>query len=69
LFVYRYIGRLGFLDGTEGLIFYFLQSLWFRFLIEAKFFERDRVKDRQAALDMVAKVRVPELAAHLESDR
>jgi glycosyltransferase involved in cell wall biosynthesis len=69
LFVYRYIGRLGFLDGTEGLIFYFLQSLWFRFLIDAKFFELDRVKDRQAALDMVAKVRVPELAAHLESDR
>jgi hypothetical protein len=38
-------------------------------LIDAKFFELDRVKDRQAALDMVAKVRVPELAAHLESDR
>ena len=39
LFFYRYIVRLGFLDGTEGLIFYFLQTLWFRFLIDAKLFE------------------------------
>jgi len=40
LFVYRYFIRLGFLDGTEGLIFFFLQTLWFRFLIDAKMFEQ-----------------------------
>jgi len=40
LFVYRYVIRLGFLDGTEGLIFFFLQTLWFRFLIDAKIFEQ-----------------------------
>ncbi len=39
LFTYRYIVRLGFLDGKEGVIFFFLQTLWFRFLIDAKLFE------------------------------
>jgi glycosyltransferase involved in cell wall biosynthesis len=39
LFFYRYIIRLGFLDGKEGLIFCVLQTLWFRFLIDAKLFE------------------------------
>jgi hypothetical protein len=42
LFLYRYFIRLGFLDGTEGLIFYFLQTFWFRFLIDAKLFEQRR---------------------------
>jgi glycosyltransferase involved in cell wall biosynthesis len=42
LFFYRYFLRLGFLDGTEGLIFYFLQTFWFRFLVDAKLFEQRR---------------------------
>jgi glycosyltransferase involved in cell wall biosynthesis len=42
LFVYRYFVRLGFLDGTEGLIFWVLQSFWFRFLVDAKIWERRR---------------------------
>jgi hypothetical protein len=44
LFVYRYFFRLGFLDGTEGLIFWVLQTFWFRFLVDAKIWEK-----RQAA--------------------
>ncbi len=40
LFFYRYILRLGFLDGKEGLIFFVLQTFWFRFLIDAKTYER-----------------------------
>jgi glycosyltransferase involved in cell wall biosynthesis len=40
LFVYRYFWKRGFLDGREGLIFYVLQTLWFRFLIDAKLYER-----------------------------
>jgi glycosyltransferase involved in cell wall biosynthesis len=36
LFMYRYVLRLGFLDGKEGFIFYFLQSLWFRLLVDIK---------------------------------
>ena len=38
-FVYRYVFRLGFLDGREGLYFAFLQALWFRMLVDAKVFE------------------------------
>ena len=40
LFLYRYVWKLGFLDGTEGLIFYVLQTFWFRFLVDAKLYER-----------------------------
>ena len=39
LFLYRYFVRLGFLDGTEGLIFWVLQTFWFRFLVDAKIWE------------------------------
>lgn len=40
LFVYRYVFRLGILDGTEGLIFWVLQTFWFRFLVDAKIWEK-----------------------------
>ncbi len=40
LFVYRYFFRLGILDGTEGLIFWVLQTFWFRFLVDAKIWEQ-----------------------------
>ena len=46
LFVYRYFFRLGVLDGTEGLIFWVLQSFWFRFLVDAKLWEKRRVTNR-----------------------
>jgi len=39
-FLYRYIFLLGFLDGWEGLIFFALQTFWFRFLVDAKIFEK-----------------------------
>jgi len=39
LFVYRYLFKLGFVDGMEGLIFCVLQTLWFRFLVDAKLYE------------------------------
>jgi glycosyltransferase involved in cell wall biosynthesis len=41
-FIIRYFFRLGFLDGTRGLIFHFLQCFWFRFLIDAKIYERKK---------------------------
>jgi glycosyltransferase involved in cell wall biosynthesis len=44
LFAYRYFFRLGFLDGTEGLIFWVLQTFWFRFLVDAKIWERRRFR-------------------------
>lgn len=48
LFLYRFFFRLGFLDGTEGFIFWVLQTFWFRFLVDAKIWER-RHGDRLAA--------------------
>ncbi|MDD3149106.1 MAG: glycosyltransferase family 2 protein [Candidatus Riflebacteria bacterium] len=46
LFFYRYFLKLGFLDGIEGLIFFFLKDFWFRFLIDAKIYEQ-RLKTRR----------------------
>jgi glycosyltransferase involved in cell wall biosynthesis len=45
---YRYVLRLGFLDGTEGLIFHFLQGWWYRWLIDSKLYEA-RKRQRWAA--------------------
>jgi glycosyltransferase involved in cell wall biosynthesis len=33
-FFYRYILRVGFLDGKQGLIFHFWQGFWYRFLVD-----------------------------------
>ena len=38
-FVYRYIFRLGFLDGKEGFMWDFLQGWWYRTLVDAKVYE------------------------------
>ena len=38
-FIYRYIIRLGFLDGYEGLVWNFLQGFWYRFLVDVKVYE------------------------------
>lgn len=44
-FVYRYLFRLGFLDGREGLYFAFQQALWFRMLVDAKMTEARRARN------------------------
>jgi glycosyltransferase involved in cell wall biosynthesis len=33
-FVYRYVFRLGFLDGKEGFVFHVLQAFWYRLLVD-----------------------------------
>lgn len=38
-FVYRYILRLGFLDGKEGAAFHILQGFWYRYLVDMKLHE------------------------------
>ena len=52
-FLYRYIVRLGVLDGRPGLMWHFLQGLWYRFLVDAKLYEvYHRVgTDKQAIID------------------
>ena len=41
-YLYRYYFKLGFLDGKEGKIFAFMQAYWYRFLVDAKIYERDK---------------------------
>lgn len=43
-FFYRYVVRLGFLDGRAGLIYNVLQTFWYRFLIDAKLYERSQAQ-------------------------
>lgn len=45
-YIYRYIIRLGFLDGKEGHIYAFLQAYWYRFLIDAKIYECKKLNTR-----------------------
>ena len=35
-FLYRYVIRLGFLDGKEGFIFHFMQAFWFRLVVDIR---------------------------------
>jgi glycosyltransferase involved in cell wall biosynthesis len=35
-FIYRYIFRLGILDGRQGFVFHFLQAFWFRLIVDVK---------------------------------
>lgn len=43
-FAYRYVLRLGFLDGKEGFVFHFLQAWWYRLLVDI---ELDELRRRQ----------------------
>jgi len=42
-FMYRYFLQLGFLDGARGLAYHFMQGLWYRFLVDLKCLEVDRI--------------------------
>lgn len=48
-FLYRYVLRLGVLDGREGLVFHFLQGFWYRMMVDALLFERRRRRARTGA--------------------
>lgn len=58
-FLYRYLVRFGWLDGKEGLIFHFLQGLWFRLLVDINL---DEIQQRHRSGQGVA-----EEAASLET--
>jgi glycosyltransferase involved in cell wall biosynthesis len=42
LFGYRYVFRLGFLDGVPGLVYCFLHEIWYQFLIDLRVWELRR---------------------------
>jgi glycosyltransferase involved in cell wall biosynthesis len=62
-FFYRYVIRLGFLDGREGAAFHILQGFWYRFLVDAKLHEvrtymtKHKV-DPATAIDKVLEVKI-----------
>jgi glycosyltransferase involved in cell wall biosynthesis len=45
--LYRFVVKRGFLDGKPGLIFHFLQGFWFRFLVDAKLYESQTVREKK----------------------
>ena len=49
-FVYRYVLRLGFLDGREGFYFAVLQAFWFRVLVDAKTYELTKASSAVPAI-------------------
>lgn len=62
-FFYRYVIRLGFLDGQAGTAFHFLQGFWYRYLVDAKVAEvkrymRDSGDDVTQAIAKILDIRV-----------
>jgi glycosyltransferase involved in cell wall biosynthesis len=45
--IYRYVFRLGFLDGVPGLVWHVLQGFWYRFLVDAKIYQVEQYAKRQ----------------------
>ena len=54
-FVYRYIFKLGFLDGKEGFIFHTLHAFWYRFLVDTKVYQIEKLakKNNQTIQEVV----------------
>ena len=57
-FLYRYIVKLGFLDGKEGFCWDFFQGLWYRMLVDAKMYEIKKAcgDDRQKIISYFNKM-------------
>jgi len=71
-FFYRYIVRLGFLDGSAGTAFHFLQGFWYRYLVDAKIAEVERYIathrcDAVEAIGQVLDIKLPPIAKDLAS--
>ncbi|WP_304707762.1 glycosyltransferase family 2 protein [Haliea sp. E1-2-M8] len=53
-FLYRYVIRLGFLDGHEGTAFHVLQGFWYRYLVDMKLREVKKYMRRNRVGAVVA---------------
>jgi hypothetical protein len=53
-FLYRYLFLAGFLDGSVGGQFHFLQAFWYRYLVDIKFAEVERYMKVNGVSPMVA---------------
>lgn len=65
-FLYRYVLRLGFLDGREGAAFHVLQGFWYRYLVDTKLHEVTSymVKNDVDAVTAIGDVLGIDLAEH-----
>jgi glycosyltransferase involved in cell wall biosynthesis len=55
-FVYRYFFLFGFLDGSKGFAFHFLQGFWYRYLVDLKLWEAERfIKSKNVSYLKAAK--------------
>lgn len=55
-YIHRYIFKLGFLDGKEGFIFHFLHAFWYRFLVDVKVYQIEKLaKEENKAIPEVIK--------------
>ncbi|WP_164091520.1 glycosyltransferase family 2 protein [Poseidonibacter lekithochrous] len=54
-FIYRYVFKLGFLDGKEGFIFHTLHAFWYRFLVDTKVYQIEKLanKNNQSIQEIV----------------
>lgn len=64
-FFYRYVIRLGFLDGQAGTAFHFLQGFWYRYLVDSKLVEVRRYMKKNnctvlVAIDRVLDIKIAE---------
>ena len=58
LFLYSYLIKLGFLNNWQGLVFYILQVLWFRFLVDINIYQiRKTIKKLNVSLSEAIKIR------------
>ncbi|RTL01175.1 MAG: glycosyltransferase family 2 protein [Proteobacteria bacterium] len=55
-FCFRYFFALGFLDGFAGFSFHFLQGFWYRFLVDVKLKEVERIMNENS-LDVVVAIK------------
>ncbi len=53
-FLYRYVIRCGFLDGSTGTAFHFLQGFWYRYLVDIKIAEVKRYMLKRQCLPVKA---------------
>ena len=60
-FVYRYIVKLGFLEGAPGFMWHFLQGWWYRTLVDAKIYQI-----RRACMDDQGKISKEKIIAYLK---
>jgi glycosyltransferase involved in cell wall biosynthesis len=58
-FIYRYVFRLGFLDGREGFLFHVLQAFWYRLLVDINISE---LRQNGETADLPGKRRGPSVS-------